>query len=348
LKKIYFELQAAVIMTLLFFSCGSGNIHEPLPEGFPSDSIVKVEEWQNIEGDSPGQLLRLGADFPSVSFLLISGEINSQFKSGFYSHVLNQEIIDSLKQAVARFAPDFLIQIGTFPESDQFDCPVYRFSIMDEGSAEPLEGLSFIRKSAPGFSPDNASFLILPPSEFSFEMSGEDILLDFLYPVIFTSGELQEVAGYKGGKGEWLYIVSTPPITRYPYTFRMITIDDRQIMNIDGGRLIPDIDSAVSSMNDLYLTLRDEIVPSIMMNYRIIRKKAEIMAEYQAALELSRIAGEESGALPDEIYKRASELWMKKAPEDFNQMIRTLGTDQPPPDNRIQIDLVSGRWRSLL
>ncbi|MBI9104927.1 MAG: hypothetical protein JEY99_21095 [Spirochaetales bacterium] len=359
MKKIFVLIGTAVVMSLFFSSCGSGNIHEPLPGDFPPFSRLTFSEWQNLVGDYPGQLLRKGPDFPPVRFLVVSGESPGDPQSNLYNHVLNQEIIESLNQTIGRFSPDFLMLIGTLADLDLLKCPVYNFSIINTGSAEPLEGLTLVRNPGPGLSPGNASFLIFPPEEFVFDRldeksSTQNIMTDFLFPIGFSSGEQHEVIGYKGDVGEWFYLISTPPINTYPHPWRMVTIDERQIMNVEGGRFIPRLETggelatSTSSMNSLYLNFREEFVPSIMMNYRLARKRAEIMAEYKAALALVRVAGEESGELPDTLYSRARELWMRKAPEDFQQMVRTLGSDQPPPDNRIQIDLVSGRWRSIL
>ncbi|MBI9103942.1 MAG: hypothetical protein JEY99_16110 [Spirochaetales bacterium] len=351
MRKIHVIIRTAVILTLFFSSCGSGNIYKPLPKDFPADSTVKEIEWQNLEGDFKGQLLRIGPNFPPVRFLVISGESEGRISPGFYNQVLIQELFENLKVIVAKVSPDFLIQIGSFPESVQLQCPVYSFSSKSVESIEPLKGILFLFKPYIPYPVDSASFLILP--DFSGEVLAENLQPEVIFPVIFTSGDRQEISGYKGAMGEWQYIVSTPPITAFPYSWRMITIDDRQIMNIQGDRIIPDFesgpgdDSFQSSLDGRYLGLRDEIIPSLMESYSITRRRAGIMAEYQAALELLRIAGEEAGPLPESIYKRALKSWMKKAPEDFDQMIRILGTDQLPPDNLIQIDLVSGRWRSI-
>ncbi len=221
--------------------------------------------------------------------------------------------------------------------------------VLEHAKAEDKAVLVFLNHSILEHSMESGGAGKIPEQSLSLI----NLFFRFNVPAVFSADPVQDTAAWKGGEGEWFYEFTSGPVSLFPHSYRIVDIDDIQFMNLKSARLPSPASWSLDhsfytySRNIMLESIVDRIMPLLADKYNVSRYRAGLMAEYIAVLKLNRIAGEEQGALPDNIYSRSRFVWANTAPNDFSKMIQQAGFDSKPEDNRIQVDLVSGRWRSL-
>jgi 3',5'-cyclic AMP phosphodiesterase CpdA len=173
-------------------------------------------------------------------------------------------------------------------------------------------------------------------------------------PTVFTGhSHLQDIAGLRGEQGEWIYDVATGSFSTFPHSYRIVDIGDDRRMRIYGRRAVA-TDFPDGAGNILRYS-RDSYIEHFMRNFgrnlaetsSLGFQRAADVGAYAALISLQHDAGEELGMSIAELAPQAYELWAEYAPQETVERLSDFGSDMPPYDNDIVIDLRRGRWRSL-
>jgi len=173
-------------------------------------------------------------------------------------------------------------------------------------------------------------------------------------PITFTGHvHLQDIAGLRGEKGEWIYDVATGAFATFPHSYRIVEIDDAQRMRIHGETA--SATDFPANAGDMLSFSRDYYIEHFMRNFgRSLAKESSLslrtaseIGGYAALIALQHDAGEELGMSLGDLAADAYATWRELAPEETVQDLEDFGRDMPPRDNDIVIDLRDGRWSSL-
>lgn len=173
-------------------------------------------------------------------------------------------------------------------------------------------------------------------------------------PVMFTGHvHAQNITGLRGVEGEWIYDIVTGAFSIYPHSYRLLRITEQQRLQVEGKQLTPaalgsDGAETLRRFKEIYLRRTiAALAPRISKEHRLSAEESSAFAVYPALLSLNHMAGEEQPASESEYLAGLESRWREVAPEDLRRFLRYTTRDPAPRDNDIEIDLLTGRWRSL-
>jgi 3',5'-cyclic AMP phosphodiesterase CpdA len=151
--------------------------------------------------------------------------------------------------------------------------------------------------------------------------------------------------------GGFVFDASTGAASIFPHSYRIVTIDG-DTASYQAGRLtdmLPeeDRDAYIQRARSVYITsLVDRSAPSLAERNAVDEDDARVMMSYIAALSLNHFAGEEQGDLPEHLFPKARRLWGETDNGGAGSWLTRMGSDTPPKDNGIIVDLNTGMWKS--